>query len=68
MKKSLGSKQSWITDFNPFYHIIELVRSPLLGKAPDLYHWINLLIYIVLSAIITFFLIKRFRNRVAYWL
>ncbi|PKN64862.1 MAG: ABC transporter permease [Deltaproteobacteria bacterium HGW-Deltaproteobacteria-10] len=68
MKKSLASKQSWITDFNPFFHIIELVRSPLLGKPPDLYHWISLLIYIVLAAAITFFFIKRFRNRVAYWL
>ena len=68
MKKSLASKQSWITDFNPFYHIIELVRSPLLGKIPDLYHWIILLIYIALAAVITFFFIRRFRNRVAYWL
>jgi lipopolysaccharide transport system permease protein len=68
MKKSLASKQSWITDFNPFFHIIELVRSPLLGKTPDLYHWVSLLIYIVLAAAITFFFIKRFRNRVAYWL
>ena len=68
MKKSLSAKQSWITDLNPFYHIIELVRSPLLGKTPDAYHWVNLLIYVALAAIITFFLVKRFRNRVAYWL
>jgi lipopolysaccharide transport system permease protein len=68
MKKSLASKQAWITDFNPFFHIIELVRSPLLGKIPDVYHWIILLIYVVLAAIITFFFVRRFRNRVAYWL
>jgi lipopolysaccharide transport system permease protein len=68
MKKSLASKQAWITDFNPFFHIIELVRSPLLGKTPDVYHWIILLIYVVLAAIITFFFVRRFRNRVAYWL
>jgi len=68
MKKSLAPKQAWITDFNPFYHIIELVRSPLLGKTPDVYHWIILLIYVLLAAIITFFFVRRFRNRVAYWL
>ncbi len=68
MKKSLATKQSWITDLNPFYHIIELVRSPLLGKNPDVYHWLNLLMYVILAAVITFFLMKRFRNRVAYWL
>ena len=68
MKKSLASKQAWITDFNPFFHIIELVRSPLLGRTPDVYHWIILSIYIAIAAVITFFCIKRFRNRVAYWL
>jgi len=68
MKKSLASKHAWVTDLNPFYHIIELVRSPLLGKSPDVYHWVSLLIYIALAAVITFFFIRRFRDRVAYWL
>ena len=25
----------FIIDFNPFYYFIEVVRSPLLGKAPE---------------------------------
>jgi lipopolysaccharide transport system permease protein len=68
MRKTLAVKYAWVTDFNPFFHMIELVRSPLLGNAPDFYHWIHLLIYIAIAAIITFFFLKRFRNRVAYWL
>ena len=68
MKKSLASKYLWITDLNPFYHMIELVRSPLLGVSPAAYHWIYLLICIAVSAIIAFYFLKRFRHRVAYWL
>jgi ABC-type polysaccharide/polyol phosphate export permease len=68
MKKSLASKYSWVTDLNPFYHMIELVRSPLLGVSPAAYHWIYLLICVAVSAIMAFYFLKRFRHRVAYWL
>ncbi|MCE5211760.1 MAG: ABC transporter permease [Deltaproteobacteria bacterium] len=68
MKKTLSSKYSWVTDFNPFFHMIELVRSPLLGVAPAAYHWIYILICITGAAVIAFFFMKRFQNRVPYWL
>ena len=29
-----------ILDFNPFYHLLELIRSPLLGSVPPLSTWI----------------------------
>lgn len=68
MRKTLAAKHAWVTDFNPFFHMIELVRSPLLGNIPAVSHWIHLLIYIAIAAIITLYFLKRFRNRVAYWL
>jgi lipopolysaccharide transport system permease protein len=68
MRKILPAKYSWVTDFNPFFHMIELVRAPLLGVAPAAYHWICMLIYIAVSASIAFYLLKRFRHKVAYWL
>lgn len=68
MRKSLSGKFAWITDFNPFYHMIELVRSPLLGIAPASFHWVYLVTCIVILAIITFYFLKKFRYRVAYWL
>ena len=68
MRKALPAKYSWVTDFNPFFHMIELVRSPLLGVVPAGYHWIYMLIYIAVSAAIAFYFMKRFRYKVAYWL
>jgi lipopolysaccharide transport system permease protein len=68
MRKILPAKYSWVTDFNPFFHMIELIRAPLLGVAPAAYHWIYMLIYIAISAVIAFYFLKRFRHKVAYWL
>lgn len=68
MRKALPAKYSWVTNFNPFYHMIELVRSPLLGFSPAAYHWIYMLIYIAVSAAIAYYFMKRFRYKVAYWL
>lgn len=68
MKKILPAEYSWITDLNPFFHMIELVRAPLLGQTPSAFHWIYLSVCVVVSAIVTLYFLKRFRHRVAYWL
>lgn len=68
MRKALSAKYSFVTDLNPFFHMIELVRSPLLGVEPVAYHWIYMLIYIAVAAAAAFYFMKRFRHKVAYWL
>ena len=68
MKKVLPGRNSWVTDFNPFYHIIEIVRAPLLGVAPSWILWVYMLAYIAIAAVIAMFFLKKFRHRVSYWL
>ncbi len=68
MKKVLSGRHSWISDFNPFYHIIEIVRAPLLGVAPSGILWIYMLLYIAAAAAMALFFLKKFRHRVSYWL
>jgi lipopolysaccharide transport system permease protein len=68
MKKVLSGKYSWVVDFNPFYHMIELVRSPLLGVTASAYHWIFIVVCVAFAAVVAFYFMKRFRTRVAYWL
>ena len=53
---------------NPFYHFIELVRAPLLGKTPELETWIITLAVTLAGSLITFLLFRCFRSRIAYWL
>jgi lipopolysaccharide transport system permease protein len=68
MKKALPEKYSWVSDLNPFYHIIEIVRSPLLGEPQRAIHWVYLSVCFVVSALAAFGLLKWFRHRVPYWL
>jgi lipopolysaccharide transport system permease protein len=52
---------------NPFFHLIEIVRRPLLGGMPSIETvWVTLLIT-ALNLIVTLVLFSRYRARIAYW-
>ena len=55
-------------DINPFYHAVEVVRTPLLGQAPAITSWIVVSLTFVVGSMVTFFLFSRFRQRIPYWL
>ena len=65
--EQLGSKR-FIADFNPFTHMIALVREPLLGSAPTLDDWLVVLAIAVFGWAGTFLFFAKFRARVVYWL
>jgi lipopolysaccharide transport system permease protein len=53
---------------NPFFHLIEIVRRPLLGSLPLAEAvWVSLLVT-VLNLVVAVALFSRFRARIAYWL
>lgn len=68
MKNKLPDEYSWISDLNPFYHMIEIVRAPLLGQAPAGMLWVYMLTYIAIAAIMALNLLRLCRHRVPYWL
>lgn len=35
-RANLGSHMHWVVDFNPFFHMIEILRRPMLGTMPTL--------------------------------
>ena len=53
--------------FNPFFHLIELVRAPLLGASVSAETWIFCAIGAVGGWIITALLYRRAFARIAYW-
>jgi ABC-type polysaccharide/polyol phosphate export permease len=57
----------WI-DANPFYHLIEIMRAPLLGKAPPLLSIACVVAMAVVGWFMTYLLFTRFRRRIPYWL
>lgn len=65
--EQLGKKR-FIADYNPFTHIIALVREPLLGNVPTLDDWLIVLALTVFGWAATFLFFARFRSRIVYWL
>jgi ABC-type polysaccharide/polyol phosphate export permease len=54
-------------DINPFYHLIAIVRAPLLGQAPTATNWLVSLGVTVAGSVLAFALFARYRWRIAYW-
>lgn len=53
---------------NPFYHMIELVRAPVLGQLPPLMSWGVVGAMTVVGWGVAILIFGRFRHRVPYWL
>lgn len=63
-----GRAEAYVLGFNPFFHLIELVRTPVLGQAPALNNWLVGVGMLVVGWLFTEVLAKKFSHRVAYWL
>lgn len=63
----LGSMLHFLT-WNPAYHLIELVRSPLLGSAPSTISFAVAIGSAVVGWIVVLAVYGRYQWRVAYWL
>ena len=59
--------RAYLVDFNPFYHLLEIVRAPLLGNSPTLHNFIGALLVTLINVAIASALFSRFRSRIAYW-
>jgi ABC-type polysaccharide/polyol phosphate export permease len=60
--------RAFLVHGNPFYHVLELLREPVLGNSPSLESWVFLSATLVLGWTATFLLFTKFRRRIAYWL
>jgi ABC-type polysaccharide/polyol phosphate export permease len=63
----LTGRAAYIADYNMLYHYIEILREPLLGRAPTLWSWFMVSMATIIGWGVTLFLYSRFRRRVAYW-
>ena len=57
-----------IVDLNPFYHLIEILRAPMLGQMPSGLNWAVALTITGLGGGITLLFYRRFHCRIAYWI
>jgi len=59
---------AYITDFNPFFHLLEIVRAPLLGNLPSTTSYLAVMLLTLINLAIASAFFSRFRARIAYWI
>ena len=57
-----------LLDFNPFYHVLEVVRAPLLGQVPSGATWLVVAGITASGWLVTLLVFARYRARVTYWI
>lgn len=64
----MSSRYRFLLDFNPFAHMLELIRQPMLGRTPALVHYVWSLSTAVVFGTIAVFMLSLYRKRVVFWL
>ena len=64
----LPNARKWWVMINPLYHLIEIVRAPMLGAAPPLLSVAVSLGCLLLLGLAGYGLFSLFRRRIPYWL
>lgn len=60
--------RAWVAEYNPLYHLIELVRAPMMGQPLQWQSWAWSFGLLVAGFAFAYYLMRRTRNRVPYWL
>lgn len=63
-----GKRRLLFVDSNPVFHLIEVIRGPLLGYVPPSLTWIVTSGLAVGGLVLTLHVYGRFRSRIPYWL
>ncbi|MEW6248477.1 MAG: ABC transporter permease [Nitrospirota bacterium] len=64
----LGARFKSVVDFNLLYHLVDVVRAPLLGHAPSSRTYLSVMAAAFLGWSLTIVVFSRFRRRIPYWL
>ena len=66
-KPELLKGRTFIADYNPFFHLLEVVRAPLLGLIPSATSYFAVLLITLMNLLIVGMFFARFRSRISYW-
>jgi ABC-type polysaccharide/polyol phosphate export permease len=58
---------AWIVDVNPFYHLIEILRRPMLGELPGGVSVVVCLVLAVISVSLGEYLFRRYSRPLVFW-
>ena len=64
---SLQGKHLYLIDYNPFFYLLDLLRSPLLGSAPSFRTFAVCISLVVLGFFVSYCLMLKTHKRIIYW-
>ena len=56
-----------LLNLNPIYHLIEIVRAPILGTTPSAMNWTVSIVMMILGWLLTLVFYGRYKSRIAFW-
>jgi lipopolysaccharide transport system permease protein len=66
-KREMLDKYPLLIDLNPFAHLIEVVRSPLLGAQVPFISWAVCIVMGIIGTLICLIMHGKYRTRIPYW-
>ena len=67
-KKEMLGRHDWVADINPLYHLIEVIRAPLLGGQLPTGSFIYVALLGLIGNMFAFLIFSKFRSRISYWI
>jgi ABC-type polysaccharide/polyol phosphate export permease len=64
----LSGRTAFFAQLNPLYHLIAIVREPLLGQAPTPMNWLVVGLITIVGWTVTLQILIKLRHRIVYWL
>lgn len=64
---SMLPNRTFLLNYNPFFHLVEIMRAPLLGYAPAIENWIATSLIAIVGWLMTMILYSVYRWRIPYW-
>lgn len=59
---------NYLLDLNPLYHLMEIMRAPLLGQLPTTTNWLVSIAMAIIGSLLALTFYGNYRRRIAYWL
>jgi ABC-type polysaccharide/polyol phosphate export permease len=66
-RAQIASDHSFLIYLNPFAIFLELLREPLLGRAPDTYYWVSGIVILLAGTALMLPFYGRYRQRISYY-
>lgn len=63
-----GLRRIFFVGLNPLYHLVAIVRDPLLGNLPRVNNYIAAILITTAGWLLTLYVYKKFRKRISYWI